>query len=89
MNYEKGIDEYLNFQNKIKKNSTIAIIPARGGSKGIPGKNIKLLDGKPLIYYSINHALKTQAIDEVYVSSDSDEILGIAKSFERNVLKDQ
>ncbi|WP_299130573.1 acylneuraminate cytidylyltransferase family protein [uncultured Winogradskyella sp.] len=50
---------------------TIAIIPARGGSKRLPGKNIKSLNGKPLISYSIEYALANSAIiDEVYVSTD-------------------
>ena len=56
-----------------------AFIPARGGSKGLPGKNIKTLDGKPLIVHSIEQALSSECIDEVYVSSDSDEILNISK----------
>ena len=58
---------------------TFAFIPARGGSKGLPGKNIKMLDGKPLIVHSIKQALNSGCIDEVYVSSDSDEILNISK----------
>ena len=58
---------------------TFAFIPARGGSKGLPGKNIKMIDGKPLIVHSIEQALNSGCIDEVYVSSDSDEILNISK----------
>ena len=54
-----------------------ALILARGGSKGIPKKNIRLLNGKPLIQYSIDAALKSNA-DEVWVSSDNDEILTVA-----------
>lgn len=74
----------LNSQDKtgmFKKGQSIAIIPARAGSKTIPGKNIKLLKGKPLISYSIKHALESNLISEVYVSSDSEEILAIAKEF--------
>ena len=56
----------------------IAIIPARGGSKGIPNKNIKLINGKPLVAWSIEQALNSQSIDEVYVSSDSKQILDIS-----------
>lgn len=59
--------------------NTIAIIPARGGSKGIPGKNIMDFCGKPLIEWSILQAKSTLAVDEVFVTSDSDEILTIAK----------
>ena len=47
-----------------------AIIPARGGSKGLPGKNIKDINGKPLISWSIKSALESKLIDEVYVSTD-------------------
>lgn len=59
----------------------IAIIPARGGSKGIPRKNVRLMNGKPLIYYSIKNALDCPYIDHVVVSSDDEEILGIAKLY--------
>lgn len=52
----------------------IGFIPARGGSKGIPKKNIKDLNGKPLIYYVMN-AIEKSDIDEYYVSTDSNEIL--------------
>ena len=48
------------------KRRIIALIPARGGSKRVPEKNIKLLQGKPLIAYAIIEALKVSAIDEVY-----------------------
>jgi len=56
----------------------LAIIPARSGSKGIEGKNIKLLNGKPLIYYSIIAAKQSRNIDRVIVSTDSEEIANIA-----------
>jgi hypothetical protein len=58
-----------------------AIIPARGGSKGIPRKNVKPLCGKPLIAYSIEVALASCSIDQVIVSSDDDEILAIAAAY--------
>lgn len=58
---------------------TLALIPARGGSKSIPGKNIKPLAGKPLLHYALEAALGTRGIDEVWVSSDSDEILSVAR----------
>jgi CMP-N,N'-diacetyllegionaminic acid synthase len=57
----------------------IAIIPARGGSKGLPGKNTKLLKGIPLICYSIDTALKAKLISRVVVSTDDEEIATIAK----------
>jgi CMP-N,N'-diacetyllegionaminic acid synthase len=56
----------------------ISIIPARGGSKGIPGKNVMKIRGKPLIAWSIEEAKRSELINEVFVSSDSDEILEIA-----------
>lgn len=56
----------------------IAIIPARGGSKGVPRKNIRLLNGKPLIAYSIAAAQGAKSVDRIVVSTDSDEIAGIS-----------
>ena len=63
----------------------IAIIPARGGSKGLPGKNIKELCGKPLIAWSIESALECKYIDEVMVSTDYEDIAKIAKEYGANV----
>ena len=60
-------------------NSNIAIITARGGSKRIPGKNIKDFCGKPIIAYSIEAALKSELFDEVMVSTDSAEIADVAR----------
>ena len=59
----------------------LIIIPARGGSKGIPRKNLRILNGYPLIYYVIQTALKSRFSPDVYVSSDDDEILTMAKKF--------
>ncbi len=56
----------------------IAIIPARGGSKGLPGKNIRPLNGKPLIAYAIETALNTRQIDRVIVSTDDENIAKVA-----------
>ena len=56
----------------------IAIIPARGGSKRIPRKNIKLFDGLPVITYAISAAKNSEFIDEVYVSTDDEEIAEVA-----------
>jgi CMP-N,N'-diacetyllegionaminic acid synthase len=56
------------------------VIPARGGSKSIPKKNIKLLRGKPLIQYSIEYSLNCSLISHTVVSTDSDEIAEISKS---------
>ena len=61
--------------------SSIAIITARGGSKRIPKKNIKEFLGRPIIAYSIEAALKSGSFDEVMVSTDSEEIADVARSF--------
>jgi len=58
----------------------VGVIPARGGSKGIPGKNKKVLMGKPLIAYTIEAALKSE-LNSILVSSDDTDILEIAESF--------
>ena len=58
---------------------SIAIIPARGGSKGIPNKNVMDFCGKPLVVWSILHAKSAELVEEVCVSSDSDEILAVAE----------
>ena len=57
-----------------------AFIFARGGSKGLPGKNIKPLAGKPLLHYSIDSALAAPSIEQVFVSTDDDEIAQVARN---------
>jgi len=59
----------------------LAIIPARGGSKGVPGKNIKLLDGKPLIAYSIEAAQASQSIDRIIISTDDSKIVEVTERY--------
>lgn len=59
----------------------LAIIPARGGSKGIPRKNIKDLCGKPLIAWTIGEALKSKYIDRLIVSTEDEEIASISKKY--------
>lgn len=59
----------------------ITIIPARGGSKRLPGKNIKPLNGKPMIAYAIRAALEAKGVDRVIVSTDDKEIAAIAKKY--------
>ncbi|MCI9385464.1 MAG: acylneuraminate cytidylyltransferase family protein [Lachnospiraceae bacterium] len=61
--------------------NTLAVITARSGSKGIKNKNIRQLNGKPLIAYTIESALQSHYIDEVMVSTDSDVYADIAKKF--------
>jgi len=63
----------------------LALIPARGASKRIPRKNIKLLNGKPLIGWTIDAALKTSSIKRVVVSTDDEEIASIAKTLGADV----
>jgi N-acylneuraminate cytidylyltransferase len=64
----------------INNSKVIAIIPARGGSKGIPRKNMQIVSGKPLIAYTIEAAKSCEYIDEVVVSSEDSEILKFASS---------
>jgi N-acylneuraminate cytidylyltransferase len=64
----------------------LAIIPARGGSKGIPRKNIQLLGGKPLLAHSIEAALRTPSIDRVVVSTDDDDIGAVAQQYGAEVI---
>ncbi len=61
----------------------MAIIPARGGSKGIKNKNIQLLSGKPLLCFSIESALESSKIDDIIVSTDSKEISNIARRYDK------
>ncbi len=72
--------------NLLKKN-VISIIPARGGSKGVPKKNIKKLNGKPLIEYSIDHSLKVESIERTIVSTDDDEICEVARECGAEVIE--
>ena len=65
--------------------STIALIPARGGSKGIKRKNIKTFYSKPLIYWSIKIAQESEYIDRVIVSTEDKEIANVAKEFSAEV----
>lgn len=66
-----------------------AIIPARANSKGVAGKNIKLLNSKPLIGYAIESLKASGVFDEVYVTSDGERILDVAKEFgARTYLRD-
>lgn len=65
----------------------LAVIPARGGSKGIPRKNIRMIAGKPLIAWSIEAAKKSQLIDRLIVSTEDDEIARVAKRYGAEVLE--
>jgi len=65
----------------------LAIIPARGGSKTIPRKNIKLLNGKPLIYYTIKESIKSKYLGRIIVSTEDKEISEISKKYGAEVIE--
>ncbi|GAX34310.1 acylneuraminate cytidylyltransferase family protein [Nodularia sp. NIES-3585] len=67
--------------------TVITIIPARGGSKGLAGKNIRLIKGKPLIAYSIEDAQEARLVDQVYVSTDNSEIASVSRSYGAEVIQ--
>lgn len=67
------------------KRKILVVIPARGGSKGIPHKNIKLLDGKPLICYSIDVARQITSDNHICVSTDDEEIATVVEAYGLNV----
>ena len=66
---------------KKKKNRVLAIIPARGGSKGLPLKNIQQVGGHPLIAYTIEAAKRSKHIDEIFVATDSEKIQDSARAY--------
>lgn len=65
----------------INDKRVLAIIPARGGSKGVPRKNVRLLAGKPLIAWTIEEAKKSRYIDRLVLSSEDQEIINVAKEY--------
>ena len=65
--------------------SRIAVIPARSGSKRVPGKNIRLMEGIPLIARTIKLALSVEVFDEIYVTTDDEEIAKISKDYGASV----
>ncbi len=70
----------------VSNTKVLAIVPARGGSRGIPRKNIKLLHGIPLVAYSIAAGLQAKLVNRVIVSTDDDEIAEIARRWGAEVL---
>lgn len=70
----------LETKNPTKRPTVAAIILARGGSKGVPKKNIKVIGGKPLLHYTIKAALDAKLVDRVIVSTDDEEIARVAKT---------
>ena len=80
---KKKQEKYIQGDGMVKwvgKNNILAVIQARGGSKGIPGKNIKKINGIPLLVYTVMEAFRSDIFDHVVVSSDDDGILRIAES---------
>ena len=65
----------------------IAVIPAKGGSKRLPHKNMVSLNGKPMLQYSIDYVKVCSLVDELYVSTDSDDIENFSKSMGVNVIR--
>ena len=65
--------------------NNIAVIPARSGSKGLPDKNIRIINGKPLLAYTIEAALNSGCFDTVHVSTDSEKYADIAKEYGADV----
>jgi CMP-N-acetylneuraminic acid synthetase len=70
-----------------KSRTIIALVPARGGSKGIERKNLAPAGGHPLVWHTLNAAKNTPGIDEVWISSDDDEILRVGSDANVNALK--
>ncbi|MDK6788300.1 acylneuraminate cytidylyltransferase family protein, partial [Actinotignum timonense] len=64
----------------------LAVIPARGGSKGIPRKNVRILNGHPLIAYAIMNAQNSQYQMDVCVSTDDEEIARVAETYQAEVV---
>ncbi len=73
--------EETDFVVEKEKQKVVALIPARGGSKGVPGKNIRKLRGKPLIYYALQAATDCGNVDEVWVSTNNEEIKDAVLAF--------
>lgn len=83
----KSDDIISNSIKNVKTPSILAIIPARGGSKRLPKKNILEINGKPLISYTIEASLKSKYITKTIVTSDDDEILNIAQHYGSEIIK--
>ena len=67
-------------------NRILAIIPARGGSKGVPGKNLRPLAGKPLVVWTIEQALGAAGITDTVVTTDAEDIAAVARAGRRQLL---
>ncbi|MDO8565340.1 MAG: acylneuraminate cytidylyltransferase family protein [bacterium] len=70
----------------MEKSKILAVIPARGGSRGVPRKNIRLINGKPLVWHTLTSALESGVIDRVVVSTEDQEIKEIVSKFGGEVI---
>lgn len=70
-----------------KNRPVLALVPARGGSKGVPKKNLRLIKGKPLFAYTIEAATESAFVDTAYISSDDDEILKLGLAMGAQALR--
>ena len=70
-----------------QKNKILCVLQVRGGSKGVPKKNIREVNGKPLMTWTIESAKKSNVFDSIWVSSDSDEILEVGREEDVNTMK--
>ena len=70
-----------------QKNKILCVLQVRGGSKGVPKKNIRKVNGKPLMTWTIESAKKSNVFDSIWVSSDSDEIIEVGRKEEVNTIK--
>ena len=88
MNFKKINYKKLNdcFMKKIKKNYTIALIPAKKISRGLKNKNMRKINGKSLSEIAIMNAKKSKYIDKIYVSTDSKKISLLAKKYAVNLI---
>ncbi|MFD0962608.1 acylneuraminate cytidylyltransferase family protein [Pseudofulvibacter geojedonensis] len=66
---------------------TLAIIPARGGSKGVKNKNIRNVAGKPLLFYAVDAAKESKLLTDYLVATDSDDIIEVTKKYTQNIFK--
>jgi CMP-N,N'-diacetyllegionaminic acid synthase len=74
-------DEFHGWKSLLNGERVIAVVPARGGSKSVPGKNIRPLGGKPLLAWSIDVAKQVSEIDRIIVSTDDEQIAAVGRAF--------
>ena len=70
-----------------KNTPVISLIPARGGSKGIPLKNLAIVLGKPMIFHTLKASRLSKIIDKTYISTDNNKIIKYLEQFDANIIK--